>query len=563
MFGQMLKLVIQNRIMAMLFGILILSMTPALVGNLHPTTQQSVFAQNVTTMTEASPSPSSTAINNNTNQNDTNTTTTAGSEVIEDTGLPRQEGFSVRVLATNFSAPHNILYGPDGALWITERVGKNITRVDPNNGSELSTMEVPNVHQSGGQDGLMGMAFDPDFNNTRHIFVAYTYAEIAGQEVVAQETAGQDLGEEVDRRTKITRFTYDPATNTISEPFDLIAGLSGSVDHNSGRLIFGPDGKLYYTIGDQGNNQFSRYCFDIQSDELPTAEQVAAQDWYSTYQGKTLRMNPDGSIPEDNPEINGVRSHIFTYGHRNHQGIAIGSNGGVYVSEHGDRSDDEVNRLVPGGNHGWPSVAGHNDEQSAYQYANWSAAENCEELEFNNISPFPPTVPVMNESEFNATTNFVPPVGTFYTVENDYNFSEPAGCGYVCWPTVAPSSLRLYTSNAIPGWNGTFLMTTLKAGEIFQLTLNENGTSLAGDPVELFRSENRYRDLAFSPDGSSIYVITDSTGPVQAIIDGDIFPLLDDPDMDFPNSVTELTATSQNPGSVLEFKYVGNTTSGP
>lgn len=552
--------------MALLFGILILSMTPALVGNPPLTTQQSAFAQNVTTMAgAASPSsPSSSAINNNTNQNDTNTTTPTGSEIIEDTGLPRQEGFSVRVLATNLSAPHNILYGPDGALWITERVGKNITRIDPSNGSELSTLEVPNVHQSGGQDGLMGMVLDPDFNNTRYIYVAYTYPEIAGQEVVGQEAPGQDPGEEVDRRTKITRFTYDPATNTIGEPFDLITGLSGSVDHNSGRLIFGSDGKLYYTIGDQGNNQFSRYCFDIQSQELPTTEQVAAQDWYSTYQGKTLRMNPDGSIPEDNPEINGVRSHIFTYGHRNHQGISAGPNGDLYVSEHGDRSDDELNRLQAGGNYGWPNVAGHNDEQSAYQYANWSAAENCEELEFNGIPPFPTTVPIMNESDFNATTaNFVQPVRTFYTVDNDYNFSEPAGCGYVCWPTVAPSSLRLYSSDAIPGWNGTFLMTTLKAGSIFQLKPNENGTELAQDPVELFRSEDRYRDLTFSPDGSSIYVVTDSSGPVQAIIDGDIFPLLEDPGMNLPTSITELTTTPQNPGSVLEFKYVGNTTSGP
>jgi PQQ-dependent dehydrogenase (s-GDH family) len=552
--------------MALFFGILILSMTPALVGNPPLTTQQSAFAQNVTTMADTSSpsSPSSSAVNNNTNQNDTNTTTPTGSEIIEDTRIPRQEGFSVRVLATNLSAPHNILYGPDGALWITERVGKNITRVDPSNGSELSTMEVPNVHQSGGQDGLLGMAFDPDFNNTRYMYVAYTYAEIAGQEVVGQEAPGQDPGEEVDRRTKITRFTYDPATNTIGEPFDLITGLSGSVDHNSGRLIFGPDGKLYYTIGDQGNNQFSRYCFDIQSQELPTAEQVAAQDWYSTYQGKTLRINPDGSIPEDNPEINGVRSHIFTYGHRNHQGIAAGPNGDLYVSEHGDRSDDELNRLQAGGNYGWPNVAGHNDEQSAYQYANWSAAENCEDLEFNGIPPFPTTVPVMNESDFNATTaNFVQPVQTFYTVDNDYNFSEPVGCGYVCWPTVAPSSLRLYSSDAIPGWNGTFLMTTLKAGSIFQLTPTENGTELAQDPVELFRSEDRYRDLTFSPDGSSIYVITDSSGPVQAIIDGDIFPLLEDPGMSLPTSVTELTTTPQNPGSVLEFNYVGNTTSGP
>ncbi len=154
--------------------------------------------------------------------------------------LPKQEGFSVSVLATNLSQPYNILYGPDDALWITERVAKNITRVDPNNGSKLNSMPVPNVHQSAGQDGLMGMAFDPDFNNTHHIYVAYTY--------------DANPGEEFDRRTKITRFTYDPAAGTIGEPADLINGLSGSTHHNSGRMTFGLDGKLYYSIGDQGKN---------------------------------------------------------------------------------------------------------------------------------------------------------------------------------------------------------------------------------------------------------------------------------------------------------------------
>jgi PQQ-dependent dehydrogenase (s-GDH family) len=431
----------------------------------------------------------------------------------------------VSLLATNFSVPHNILYGADDALWITERFGKNVTRVDPNNGSELSSMPVPNVHQSEGQDGLMGMAFDPDFNNTNYIYVAYTY--------------DADTGEELDRRTKITRFTYDAATSTIGEPMDLISGLSGSTDHNFGRMTFGPDDKLYYTIGDQGANYLSNYCLDNQAQKLPTAEQVAAGNW-STYEGKVLRMNPDGSIPADNPVINGVLSHIFTYGHRNAQGIAMGPNGDFYISEHGEKSDDEVNRLQAGGNYGWPYVAGYNDTQ-AYQYVNWSAAENCEDLMFNPIAPPPPGVPVVNESQFEAE-NFVPPLRTFYTVENGYNFTDPA-CGgdlaYVCWPTVAPSSLRLYMSDVIPGWENTFLMPTLKAGRIFQLALNEDGTALTRDPVELFRSENRYRDVAFDPDGRTIYVITDSFGPAQAIEGG-------------------ATDDLWNPGLLLVFRYEGD-----
>lgn len=487
-----------------LLGLLILSVIPTIVGN-------SSIIQLALAQTEAtSPIPTN------------DTLQTQGSDEVR---LPSQEGFSVSLLATNFSVPHNILYGPDDALWITERFGKNVTRVDPNSGSKLNSMPVPNVHQSEGQDGLMGMAFDPDFNNTHYIYVAYTY--------------DADPGEKLDHRTKITRFTYDAAASTIGEPMDLISGLSASNDHNSGRMTFGPDGKLYYTIGDQGANYLSNYCLDNQAQELPTTEQVVAGNW-SAYEGKVLRINPDGSIPADNPVINGVLSHIFTYGHRNAQGIALGPNGGLYISEHGEKSDDEFNRLQASGNYGWPYVLGYNDSQ-AYQYVNWSGAENCEDLTFNIIAPPPPGVPVMNESEFEAE-NFVPPLRTFYTVENGYNFTDPA-CGgdlaYVCWPGVAPSSLRLYTSDVIPGWENTFLMTTLKAGRIFQLALNEDGTALARDPVELFRSENRYRDVTFGPDGSTIYVITDSFGPAQAIGGG-------------------ATNDLWNPGSLLVFRYEGD-----
>jgi PQQ-dependent dehydrogenase (s-GDH family) len=371
----------------------------------------------------------------------------------------------------------------------------------------------------------MGMVFDPDFNNTHYIYVAYTYVG--------------DQGTDLDRQTKITRYTYNPANSSIAEPMDLISGLAGSTDHNSGRLTFGPDGMLYYTVGDQGKNYLANYCMNNEAQHLPTAEEIAALNW-DTYEGKVLRMNPDGSIPEDNPMLNGVRSHIFTYGHRNAQGISVGPDGNsLYISEHGDKSDDEVDRIQAGGNYGWPHVAGHNDEQSSYQYVNWSSAENCEALQFSNIGTPPAELQVVNESDFQVE-NFVPPVATFYTVPNDFNFTDPAcaGLDYICWPTVAPSSLRLYTSDAIPGWNGTFLMTTLKAGRIFQLALDENGTALAQDPIELFRSENRYRDVAFSPDGLTIYAITDSSGPAQAIDGG---------------ATTELW----NPGSLLVFRYNG------
>ena len=101
---------------------------------------------------------------------------------------------------------------------------------------------------------------------------------------------------------------------------------------------------MYYTIGDQGKNQARLRLFERPSTASSDSRAGSAKNW-SNYEGKGLRMNPDGSIPNDNPEINGVKSHIFTYGHRNAQGIAIGPNGDIYIAEHGDNSDDEINRL--------------------------------------------------------------------------------------------------------------------------------------------------------------------------------------------------------------------------
>ncbi|VFJ14416.1 glucose/sorbosone family PQQ-dependent dehydrogenase [Candidatus Nitrosocosmicus franklandus] len=502
-------------LLAVVFGLLLVTMMP--------TTILSYLSSSNLNVVHAQEDPSAAPFDINDSISSQNT---ASQQSNDNVRLPSQEGFEVRLLASNFSEPHNIIYGPDDILWITERLGKSITMVDPQNGTILNNITVPGVHQSQGQDGLMGMVLDPNFKNNGHFYVAYTYN-------------ANNSTDELERLTKITRFTFDNNTNTIGEPIDVISGLQGSIDHNSGRLAFGLDGKLYYTIGDQGKNQLSLYCLDIEAQTLPTAGDVANQNW-TAYQGKVLRMNTDGSIPEDNPVIDGVQSHIFTLGHRNPQGLTVGPDGNLYVSEHGPNSDDEVNRLQPGGNYGWPYIAGYQDDQ-AYRFVNWSSAgEQCPQLDTRNVTAgIEAGVSVTNESEVNLP-NFVPPITTFFTVSNDYNFTDH-NCGqlaYICNPTIAPSSLRLYDSDTIPGWNGTLLMPTLKGGKIYQLFLSDNKTSLSQDPIEMFQSENRYRDLAISPDGGTLYVITDSSGPVQAIGGG---------------ATTELW----NPGSLLELKYIG------
>ncbi|HEX2298708.1 MAG TPA: PQQ-dependent sugar dehydrogenase, partial [Pseudonocardiaceae bacterium] len=99
-----------------------------------------------------------------------------------------------------------------------------------------------------------------------------------------------------------------------------------------GRLLIGPDQKLYYAIGDQGNNQFERSCEPIRAQDLPHAAEVAGKDWHN-YVGKILRLNLDGSIPGDNPVLAGVRSHVYSYGHRNPQGLVFGPDGRLFSAE--------------------------------------------------------------------------------------------------------------------------------------------------------------------------------------------------------------------------------------
>ena len=163
-------------------------------------------------------------------------------------------------------------------------------------------------------------------------------------------------------------------------------------------MKIGPDRKLYYTIGDQGNDQLGNYCVPIESQRLPTQAEIQAKN-YAAYVGKSLRLNLDGSIPNDNPQIAGVRSHVFTYGHRNPQGIDFGPDGTLYESEHGPKTDDEINILKAGANYGWPHVAGLKDDK-AYEYARWAESTTpCAQLKFSDLA-IPPSVPREPESAF-------------------------------------------------------------------------------------------------------------------------------------------------------------------
>lgn len=453
-----------------------------------------------------------------------------------ETALRGSKAFERRVLVSGLENPWEVTWGPDGQLWVTERTGKRVTRIDPATGARKPAIQIDEVSAPGGQDGLLGMALHPELLKGRgkdFVYVSYTYvdkAKAAVPYIAEPDSPYRHL------YLKVVRLTYSAAQATLSNPVDVLTGLPAGNDHVSGRLKLGPDGKLYLGLGDRGHDQLGNFCLPIEAQRLPTADEMR-QGNYIAYVGKSLRINPDGSIPRDNPKLEGVVSHVFTYGHRNPQGLDFAPDGTLYAAEHGPKTDDEVNILKSGANYGWPNVAGFQDNQ-AYEYARWADASTpCSQLRFSDLE-IHPSVPREPESAFRKP--FTEPLATLFTVPTGFNFRDPAcnGVDFICWPTVAVSSIEHYQSGAkgIPGWDRVLLVTTLKRGSLYVVPLDAGGKAVAGPISRYFQSENRYRDTAVHPDGRTIYVATDSGGVAQSLSGG-------------------LATKMQDPGSILVFTY--------
>jgi PQQ-dependent dehydrogenase (s-GDH family) len=428
------------------------------------------------------------------------------------------ERFSTRVLVSGLEGPWEVAWGPDQQLWVTERTGRRVLRINPADGTRSVVVTVPEVNTTFTQDGLLGLTFHADLTRgtgNDFVYVAFTYDDAPGTALA--------------RRLAVRRYRFDQTARALVEPFDILTGLPTHTDHVGGRLAFGPDRKLYLTIGDQGANFGANRCLANRSQDLPTAAQVRAKDW-SGYEGKILRIDLDGGIPSDNPEIGGVRSHVFSVGHRNPLGLAFGPNGRLYESEHGPSSDDEANLVEAGRNYGWPNVAGYKDDK-AYVYANWSKSSPtpCASLPPGGGAAIPSSVPQQTESTF-TNPLFTPPLRTFFTVETGYDLNRIGSA------TIAPGGMDVYSGDAIPGWKNSLLVLSLIRGAVYRLSLAPDGRSVQGPPSELFKGANRYRDIALNPDGRTIYLATDVTGPSR----------------DAAGVVSQKLA---NPGSILEFKY--------
>ena len=216
---------------------------------------------------------------------------------------------SVETVATDLAAPWSIAFTADGTPLVSERDTGRILEVVPDG----STREIGTVAgvAAAGEGGLLGLAVD-DLDRL------YAYSTGSSE-------------------NRIDRFavTGAPGSLALGDPETVLDGIPAARIHNGGRLAFGPDGMLYATTGD--------------ADQRPSAQNV------DSLAGKILRMTPDGAPPADNPFEGSL---VYSFGHRNPQGIGWAEDGTMFASEFGQDTWDELNIIVPGGNYGWPEAEG-------------------------------------------------------------------------------------------------------------------------------------------------------------------------------------------------------------
>ena len=324
----------------------------------------------------------------------------------------------VETVAEGLKRPWGMAFLPDGRILITERGGD--MRILNGGGTLSQPLEgVPEVVAKG-QGGLLDVTLDPNFTQNKLVYLSYAEAGEGGSGTAVAR--GRLEGNRLEGVQVIFRQT--PKT-------------SGR-NHFGGRLEFATDGTLFVTLGD-------RYAFE------------PAQD-LSSHIGKVIRINPDGSVPEDNPFIgqSEAQPEIWSLGHRNVQSAAIHpETGKLWTLEFGPMGGDELNIPAPGGNFGWPEVS-------------WGKHYGGDDI------PNPPTRPEFTDALRHWT------------------------------PVISPSGATFYASDAIPGWTGNLLIGGLSSEAIVRLTLD--GEAVTHE--ERIPMGSRIRDVKQAPDGS-VYVLTD------------------------------------------------------
>ncbi len=319
--------------------------------------------------------------------------------------VPAFGDMNIDVVVDGLNNPWEMVFAPNGDIYFSERDGR-IWKIESFGEAKV----IQTFPKSGSYEGgTLGLALHPNFEENKKIYVYQTNLELEFFQ------------------NKVFSFTVDG--DELIDKQTIIDDIPGAPWHDGGRIAFGPDGKLYITTGDAVNPGWSQ---DL-----------------SSLAGKILRINPDGTIPDDNPFDS---SPIFSYGHRNPQGIAWSNDGLLVSSEHGPSGEmgyghDEINVIVKGKNYGWPKVVGDSSDDS-----------------------------------------FVNPI---------------IHSGQTTW---APSGMVYFDSNKIPSLDGKFLVGALRGQHLMVVDVAENGSLVSAE--KMFEGEfGRIRTAQIGPDGV-LYLLT-------------------------------------------------------
>lgn len=329
------------------------------------------------------------------------------------------------IVAEGLRNPWGLAFLPDGTVIVTERSGT--IRLLRNGAMSEPVEGVPRV-AAAGQGGLLDVAVAPDFATSNLIFFSYSQPGNGG--------AATAIG-----RGRLVIDGDTPRLDDVETIFEM-SKRGRTTRHFGSRLAFHPDGTLFFTIGDRGNGE-------------------RAQDM-NDHAGAVLRINPDGSIPADNPSADGARHlpEIWSKGHRNAQGLAYDPlTQAMWLTEHGAKGGDEVNRPQAGLNYGWPVIS-YGVDYSGDRIGVGTSAEGYEQPEFY-------------------------------------------------WdPSIAPSGLAIYDGDMFPEWRGDLLAGALKFQLVARLERDESGR-ITGEERMFEGAFGRVRDVRVAPDGA-VWLATDA-----------------------------------------------------